>query len=35
MIAGINEFKTSAKHRSCEYKCSFDGRKYNGGIKSM
>ena len=29
MITGINELKTIAKHKSCEYKCEFDGRKCN------
>ena len=29
MITGINELKTLAKHRSCERKCKFDGRKCN------
>ena len=29
MITGINESKTLAKHRSCECKYKFDGRKCN------
>ena len=29
MIAVINESKTLAKHKSCECKCKFDGRKCN------
>ena len=29
VITGINEFKTLAKHISCECKCKFDGRKCN------
>ena len=29
MIAGINEFKTLTKQRSCECKCRSDGRKCN------
>ena len=31
MITGINESKTLTKHVSWEYKCRFDGRKYNSG----
>ena len=29
MIAGINESKTLIDHISCEFKCKFDGRKFN------
>ena len=29
MITGINESKTLTKHRSCECKYKFDGRKCN------
>ena len=29
MIKGINEWKTLTKHISCEYKCKFDGIKWN------
>ena len=29
MITKINESKTSTKHKSCECKCKFDGRKCN------
>ena len=29
MIRGINESKTLTKHKSCECKCRFDGRKFN------
>ena len=29
LIAGINESKILTKHVSLEYKCRFDGRKYN------
>ena len=29
IVTGINESKTLIKHISCEYKCKFDGRKYN------
>ena len=29
MITGINESKTSTKHRSCKFKCKFDVRKCN------
>ena len=33
MITGINESKTLSKHISCQYKCKFDGRKYNSDGK--
>ena len=33
MISGINESKTLTKHRSCECKCKFDGRKCNSNQK--
>ena len=33
MIAGINVSKTLIKHRSCECKCKFDGRKCNSNQK--
>ena len=29
MITGINEWKTLTNHISCEFKCTFDGRKCN------
>ena len=29
MITGNNECKTLTKHIACEYKCRFDGKKYN------
>ena len=33
MIAGINVSKTLIKHRSCECKCKFDGRKCSSNQK--
>ena len=33
MITEINESETLAKHISCEWKCRFDGRKYNSNQK--
>ena len=29
MITGRNESKILATDKSCEWKCEFDGRKYN------
>ena len=29
MITGINQSKKLTKHISCEFKCTFDGNKYN------
>ena len=29
MITGINEWKALTNHISCEFKCTFDGRKCN------
>ena len=29
MATEINESKTLTKHISCEFKCRFDGRKFN------
>ena len=29
IITGINESKTLTKHIPCEYKCKFDGGKFN------
>ena len=28
----MNESKKLAKHISCEYKCKFDGRKFNSNL---
>ena len=33
MITGINESKILTKHKSCECKCKFDGRKHNSNQK--
>ena len=33
IIKGINKSKTLAKHISCDFRCEFDGRKYNSRQK--